>query len=130
MEIKVNSKIIKIPDEVIANYCKKLRLTKESAIQLYLEENGILHNEELEELDKKAKQVKIAKGARTESTKERKPRTVKISNEKQEIFNFILEKLDNRYKVEVTKENKLLEIEYNGKIFKLDLIEKRNRPKG
>lgn len=130
MEIKANDKIVKIPDEVIANYCKKLQLTKESAIQLYLEENGILHNEELEELDKKAKQVKIAKGARTESTKERKPRTVKISDEKQEIFNFILGKLDNRYKVTVTKENKLLEIEFNGKIFKLDLIEKRNHPKG
>ena len=130
MEIKANSKTVKIPDSVIDNYCKKLQLTKEEAINLYLEENGILLNEEFEELDAKAKKVKISKEARTESTKERKPRTVKISSEKQELFNFIFEKLDNRYNVKVTKENKLFEIELNGKIFKLDLIEQRNHPKG
>lgn len=130
MEIKVNEKTVKIPDSVIDNYCKKLQLTKDEAVELYLEENGILLNEEFEELDAKAKKVKISKDARAESTKERKPRTVKISNEKQELFNFILEKLDNRYNVKVTKENKLFEIELNGKIFKLDLIEQRNHPKG
>ena len=130
MEIKANGKAVKIPDSVIDNYCKKLQLTKEEAINLYLEENGILFNEEFEELDAKAKKVKILKEARTESTKERKPRTVKISSEKQELFNFIFEKLDNCYNVKVTKENKLFEIELNGKIFKLDLIEQRNHPKG
>ena len=129
MVVKINEKSVKIPDETIKKYIDKLSLTKDEAIALYLEEEGYQVNAEYEELDKKAKQVKILKGAKAEiPSKPRKPRTVKISDEKQELFAFVQNALiaecgaDN---VKVVKDNKLLTVTIGEKVFKIDLIEQR-----
>jgi hypothetical protein len=53
-----NGKVINIPDSEIKAHMKNLDLTEDEAIQLYLEDEGYLDNEELEELDSKAKKVK------------------------------------------------------------------------
>lgn len=125
-----NGKNINIPDSEIKSHMVNLQLTEEEAIQLYLEDEGYLDNEELEELDSKAKKVKIQHGAsainKTEK-KEKKPRTVKISNEKQELFNNIYNFLVETYgdSVEIVKENKLLILKISEKTFKVDLIEQR-----
>ena len=123
-------KNINIPDGEIKRHMENLHLTKEEAIQLYLEDEGYLDNEELEELDSKAKKVKIQHGAsaveKTEK-KEKKPRTVKISDEKQELFDNIYHFLVETYggSVEIVKENKLLTLKIGEKTFKVDLIEQR-----
>lgn len=125
-----NGKNINIPDSEIKSHMKNLQLTEEEAIQLYLEDEGYLDNEELEELDSKAKKVKIQHGAsavdKTEK-KEKKPRTVKISDEKQGLFNNIYNFLVETYgdSVEIVKENKLLTLKIGEKTFKVDLIEQR-----
>lgn len=125
-----NGKVINIPDSEIKAHMKNLDLTEDEAIQLYLEDEGYLDNEELEELDSKAKKVKIQHGASaTEKTekKEKKPRTVKISDEKQglfyNIYHFLLDTYDES--VEIVKENKLLTLKIGEKTFKVDLIEQR-----
>jgi hypothetical protein len=125
-----NGKVINIPDSEIKAHMKNLDLTEDEAIQLYLEDEGYLDNEELEELDSKAKKVKIQHGASaTEKTekKEKKPRTVKISDEKQELFDNIYHFLVETYggSVEIVKENKLLTLKIGEKTFKVDLIEQR-----
>lgn len=129
MVVKVNDKSVKIPDETINKYIDKLSLTKDEAIALYLEEEGYQVNAEYEELDKKAKQVKILKGAKADApTKPRKPRTVKISDEKQKLFGYIVNALNAEYSAEILKENKLISVKIGDKVFKLDLIEQR-KPK-
>lgn len=125
-----NEKVINIPDSEIKAHMKNLDLTEDEAIQLYLEDEGYLDNEELEELDSKAKKVKIQHGASaTEKTekKEKKPRTVKISDEKQGLFDNIYHFLVETYggSVEIVKENKLLTLKIGEKTFKVDLIEQR-----
>lgn len=125
-----NGKVINIPDSEIKAHMKNLDLTEDEAIQLYLEDEGYLDNEELEELDSKAKKVKIQHGASaTEKTekKEKKPRTVKISNEKQGLFDNIYHFLVETYggSVDILKENKLLTLKIGEKTFKVDLIEQR-----
>lgn len=125
-----NGKVINIPDSEIKAHMKNLDLTEDEAIQLYLEDEGYLDNEELEELDSKAKKVKIQHGASaTEKTekKEKKPRTVKISDEKQGLFYNIYHFLLDTYggSVEMVKENKLLTLKIGEKTFKVDLIEQR-----
>lgn len=60
------------------------------------------------------------------STKEvKKVRTVKISDEKIAIFEFLTNVLPKEYDIDILKDNKLIEIHLNGKNFKLDLIETR-----
>lgn len=85
--------------------------------------------ETAEELDAKQKEIKINVGARSEKKTERKPKTIKVSDEKTQIFNDLLRFLTENYDFTVLKDNKLIEISYNGKKFKLDLIETRQKKK-
>lgn len=66
-----NGKIINISDEDIKKKMKLYDLTKEGAIQLWLEDNDYLVNEELEALDAKSKKVKINHGARADKPRKR-----------------------------------------------------------
>ena len=125
-----NGKGVNIPDKEIEKSMKALELTKEEAIQMWLEDNDYEVNDEQVALDEKAKKVKINHGAsaidKTEQ-KEKKPRVVKISDEKQALFGEIYQNLVDIYgeSVEIVKENKLLTVKIGSKTFKLDLIEQR-----
>ena len=55
MEIKVNNKVVKIPQKEIDNLMKTLELTKQEAIETWLDDNDYTTNEQVEELTKKAK---------------------------------------------------------------------------
>ena len=105
----------------------KLDLSKEEAINLWLEENDYQENEELNKLDDKAKKVKINHGVANEKPKEKKPHTVKVSDEKTEIFERLTEFLRENYEFSVEKKNKMFKIFKNGKEFKLDLVETRQK---
>ena len=85
--------------------------------------------ETAEELDAKQKEIKVNVGARSEKKTERKPKIIKVSDEKTQIFNDLLRFLTEKYDFSVLKDNKLIEISYNGKKFKLDLIETRQKKK-
>lgn len=85
--------------------------------------------ETAEELDAKQKEIKVNVGARSEKKTERKSKTIKVSDEKTQIFNDLLRFLTEKYDFSVLKDNKLIEISYNDKKFKLDLIETRQKKK-
>ena len=124
-----NGKVVNIPDKEIEKSMKALELTKEEAIQMWLEDNDYEVNEEQVALDEKAKKVKINHGASAvdKSTKEKKERKVIVSDEKQALFSEILSNLQDVYgeNVQIVKENKLLTVKIGSKTFKLDLIEQR-----
>jgi len=128
MKYEINGKTIVIADKEIEKSMKLLDLTKEQAIELYLEDNGYLENEEQTALDEKASKVKVSIGARSSApTKEKRPRTTKVSEEKQTLFAEILSNLQYDYNENVTvlKENKLIEVKMGGKTFKIDIVESR-----
>lgn len=116
---------VNIPDSEIENNMKVLGVTKEEAIEIWLEDNEYVENEEQNELDTKASAVKIQHGASAEKVEKtpRKPRNVKISSEKEQIFADLLNFLSEKYDISVLKDNKLIEIALGDKKFKLDLIE-------
>lgn len=128
-----NGKNVNIPDKEIEKNMKLLEISKEEAIEMWLEDEGYLDNEEQNELDEKAKKVKIDHGAsavdKTEK-KEKKPREIKVSDEKQALFSEIVEKLaENGRNYEIVKENKLICVKIGEKTFKIDLIETRQPKK-
>jgi hypothetical protein len=108
---------------------KSLDLTKEDAIQMWLEDNDYEVNEEQAELDAKAKKVKIDHGASAvdKTQKEKKPRPKVASDEKKELFDEIFSNLADVYgeNAKIEKENKLIIVKIGEKEFKVDLIEKR-----
>ena len=122
-------KTVNIPDKEIEQSMKALDLTKEEAIEMYLEDEGYLDNDEQIELNEKAKKVKIDHQAsaidKTEK-KEKKVREVKVSDEKQSLFAEIVANLvENGRNYQILKENKLISVQIGEKIFKIDLIEQR-----
>ena len=133
MRYKFNGKMVNIPDEEIAKAMKNLDLSKEQAIEMWLEDEGYLENEEQENLCQLAKENKITATIHKASEgkkRQNKPRTVKISDEKQALFAEILENLkENHENVEILKENKLIQVKIGEKVFKIDLIEQRQPKK-
>lgn len=134
MRYNLNGKNINIPDAEIQKSMKVLEISKEEAIQMWLEDEGYLDNEEQMELEKKAKENRITAtihdAGNKAKRKQSKPKTVKVSDEKQALFAEIHEKLceycdEIDGTCEVLKENKLISVKIGEKIFKIDLIEQR-----
>ena len=130
-------KRLNIPKAEIEKSMKVLGLSLTDAIQMWLEDEGYLENEEQENLCKLAKENKItatihqASGDRPK--KQSKPKTVKVSTEKQDLFTLLDVTLDDYCKEmggerTILNPNKLIQVELNGKTFKIDLIEQR-KPK-
>jgi len=71
MTYNFNGKNLRIPDEDINRSMKVLGLSKDEAIQLWLEDEGYLENETVEELTAKAKENKIQKGAKSDKPRKK-----------------------------------------------------------
>lgn len=128
--VKVNGKNVNIADKEIEKAMKSLELTREEAIEMILDDMGLTENEEQKALDEKAKKVKINHQASADKeVKDKKPRTSKVTEEKQLLFselcNFLREK---EFDFEILKENKLISINLGTENFKIDLINTR-KPK-
>lgn len=121
--------MVKLNEKEIKELQERHNLTYEKAKQLWLEDEGYLVNDEVERLVKLAKENKCgAKASAIDKNKkkESKPRTVKVSDEKQMVFDNILKNLQDLYEnVTILKKNKLIEIKFNEKTFKIDIIEQR-----
>ena len=130
-----NGKTVNIPNKELEKSMKHLGLSFEDAVSLWLEDNDYEINEEQNALDEKAKKVKIQHDAvNTEPRKKSdKPRTVKVSDVKKELFSQLSQFLtkfceENPANYSVLTENKLFQVNFCGETFKIDLIQQR-KPK-
>lgn len=123
---------MRIPEQEIIKLMTKLDLTREEAIQVYLEDEGIEINEEVERLTAKAKANKTDKiiGKRESETPKKRTRERKANPIKEEIIKLLENALKNYENLQISNvkiENvgKIITFKANNKDFKLDLIEKR-----
>lgn len=131
MLIELNNKKIEVPNETIRQYMRKLELTEDGAIALYLEEEGYIENKEMIELDKKAKENKTNHGIEQKQRKKREYIS-KTNENKQFLIKNIAEFLKNMGiidNISIENSQKIITFEYNQKKFKLDLIETREKKK-
>ena len=132
MLYKINEKkLINIPDEEIEKSMKILELTKEEAIQMWLDDNNYTTNEVVETLTKKAKENKSALiGARANAENKKTERPKKDNPVKREIIDLLKNALKD-YKnlqinnIKVENDTKIIIFSIDNREFKLDLIEKR-----
>ena len=90
--------------------------------------------EEMAEMEIKAKGISNYTQGEKSQNKGRKPITVKVSDEKKELFQSILTNIDRcvgveRENVTVLKENKLIQVKIGKKTFKIDIIQMREPKK-
>lgn len=130
-----NGRSVSIPTKEVENLMSSLEISQDEAIELWLTDNGLEENEEQAELDEKASKVHINKDAYTdENKKPRKKPEIKVSDEKKWLFDSILTNLTRcngvgQEDITVLNENKLIEVRINDKIFKIDIIQTRNKKK-
>jgi len=89
MKYNFEGKAINIPDAEIEKNMKLLEITKEEAIEMWLDDNEYTHNAEAEEMTEKAKKVKRyekSDAPRKKVTKERK-----VDPDKAELFNLLVD---------------------------------------
>lgn len=134
VEYEVNDgEFVKIPKEDIERLMKLPDVkTEDDACWIWCEDNEIVLNDEQEELTAKAKENNITltiHGAREDKKTERKPRERKPDETKESIIASLAESLaemvDN---VQVVNVGKLIEFDFKGDHYKLDLIRQR-KPK-
>ena len=129
MKYKLPSgKTVNIKDTIIKQYMSSLDLTEDEAIQTYLEDEGELENEEQIALDEKAKQFSHPVYEKEKKSEKKKKRnvTVKVSDEKKELFDNIIANLPySSENISILRENKLIQVQINDKIFKIDVIQQR-----
>lgn len=134
MVYNFNGRKIRIPDTEIEHSMKTLKMTKEEAIQLWLEDEGYLDNEEQEALEKKAKDNRItatihqaqAVNAKQKTTRER---TRKENPTKEMVIREIAAILPNfAENIQILNIGKLISFTIGDETYEIDLKQKR-KPK-
>lgn len=135
MTYNLNGKNIRIPDADIERSMKSLDLSKEEAIQMWLEDEGYLENEEQEALEKKAKENRITATIHQASAtnkvvkKTQKEHCRKENPTKEMVIREIAALLPNfAENVEVLNVGKLIFFSIGEEKYEIDLKQKR-KPK-
>lgn len=126
MRYDFNGKVINIPDAEIEKSMKLLDLSKEEAIQMYLEDEGYMENEEVEALTAKAKVNKVNHEAKSDKPRKSVKRERKPDVEKEKIIEILTNCLKNEgFDAEITNKSKIIEFSVGENHYKLDLVKKR-----
>lgn len=126
MTYNFNGKNVRIPDAEIEKNIEILNISKEEAIQMWLEDEGYLENETVEELTEKAKINKVNHEAKSEKPRKSVKRERKPDEEKENLIKIVAESLENAgFTVEITNKAKIIEFCVGENRYKLDLIRKR-----
>ena len=136
MNYKLDSgKIVRISDEELEKNMKILKISKDEAIQMWLEDEGYLENEEQEALTKKAKENRITATihqAKSYTKKTQKERCQKEDLTKENLIKTIADSVRKFGATNIVIENKtkLISFQINDDKFKVDLIRTRPPKKG
>ncbi len=130
MNYKLESgKTIRIPDSDIKRLCETMDLDEESAVEIWLEDEGYVDNDEQIALDKKAKDSKITQtihGAKAETTKTKRKVERKEDKAKEDIIATLADTLrEFAENVTIVNVGKLITFNLDGDTYKLDLIRQR-----
>lgn len=132
MQYNFNGKNIRIPDEEIEKSMKVLDISKDEAIEMWLEDEGYLENEEQEELCKKAKENRITAtihDAKDVKKKTQRERVRKENPTKRMVIAEIAKILpDFAENIQVLNVEKLISFTIGDNTYEIDLKQKR-KPK-
>ena len=126
MTYNLNGKNIRIPDSDIQEYMESLNLPKNEAIKVWLEDEGYLENEVVEELTKKAKENKINHEAKADKPRKTVKKERKPDEEKENLIEILSNCLKNEgFDTKITNKSKIIEFNVGENHYKLDLIKQR-----
>lgn len=126
MTYNLNGKSIRIPDADIDKSMKILNITRDEAITMWLEDEGYLENEVVEELTAKAKENKVNHEAKADKPRKPIKRERKPDEEKENLIKTLAECLENAgFETNIVNKSKIIEFNVGENHYKLDLIKQR-----
>ena len=142
IRVEVNGVRKNVPDTDIQRIMQGLKCTRDEAVNIWLEDEGVIINQEQQALDIKARQSDVTRtihdaisqkvvNKRMAGIPTNKPKTTKPQPDKETLikhFKVLLEGMENNGKAaDVTVENptKTITFKYNGAPYKLDLTATR-----
>ena len=132
MTVKLYNKKIDIPDNVLAIAMRKLNISKDEAIEMWLDDHDYTTNEEQEQLEDKAKNVKINHDAQAVKEKKATRKREKKENQTKKaiisaLFDALNEKLDDISSVSIRNDEKYIDFVLNNVEYTINLV--AHRPK-
>ena len=126
MTYNLNGKNIHIPDADLEKSMRLLRISHDEAVQMWLEDEGYLENEIVEELTARAKANKISRGAKSDKPRKAVKRERKPDEEKENLIEILAKCLKNAgFEAKITNKSKIIEFNVGENHYKLDLIKRR-----
>lgn len=133
MTITVNGKAVRINEQEVEKIAAGLGISKQEAVQVWLEDNEYIENAEQVKLDTKAKENRITatihQAKALSPKKTQRERVLKADPIKENLIRCIKVLLEGKgcENVEILNKTKLISFNLGGETFKLDLIRQRNK---
>ena len=90
MKYNFNGKEINIPDAEIENSMKLLSISKEEAIEMWLDDNDYTTNEEVEKLTEKAKK-EVKRYEKSDAPRKKTEKVRKVDDEKKTLLGYLVD---------------------------------------
>lgn len=90
MKYNFNGKEINIPDAEIENSMKLLSISKEEAIEMWLDDNDYTTNEEVEKLTEKAKK-EVKRYEKSDAPRKKTEKVRKVDDEKKTLLGYLMD---------------------------------------
>ena len=129
MKYEFNGKNLTIPDRELEKSMKLFNISKDEAIQLWLDDNDYTTNEVVEQLSDKAKKNVKLYGI---SDKKRKPSTRerKVDTEKAYLLNILINAINNEDCIESVKNEAEFSFSHGENAYTVKLIKHRAKKAG
>lgn len=125
MTYNLNGKVIRIPDADIEKSMKLLKLSHDEAVQMWLEDEGYLENEVVEELTAKAKKNKVGHDAKTDKPRKKTERVRKVDEEKKYLLNLLISAINAENCVDTVKNEAEFSFTFGENSYSVKLIKHR-----
>ncbi len=130
MTYNLNGKNIRIPDAEIEKNSRLLDISKDEAIQMWLEDEGYLENEVVEELTKKAKENRVNHDAKSDKPRKKTERVRKVDEEKKYLLNLLISAINSENCIDTVKNETEFSFTFGENSYSVKLIKHRPPKKG
>lgn len=124
MKYNFNGKNLTIPDKEIENSMNLLNISKEEAIEMWLDDNDYTTNETVEELTAKAKK-EIKRYEQSDNTRKKTTKERKVDEEKAYLLNILIAAINNEDCIESVKNEAEFSFSHGENAYTVKLIKHR-----
>lgn len=126
MKYEFEGKILNIPDKDLENLETNLGITKEEAIECWLEDNDYTVSEEAQELTEKAKK-NIKRYEKSDKERKKTTKERKVDPDKKYLLNLLIEAVNKQNCIDSVKNEAEFSFTFNDSAYTVKLVKHRSK---